>query len=149
MFTSQSKSRLMQLRLQLQTTKNGNSSMVEYLQKMKTCADNLVVATHLVTDDDLVLYILGGLGQEYDDVVVSFIARADLISLFDLHGFLLNSGATHHLTNNMQNMAIRGEYMGSDQINVGMAKDRATGKVLLRGTLEHDLYRLLASQLIS
>ncbi|KAK4707398.1 hypothetical protein R3W88_033044 [Solanum pinnatisectum] len=66
------------------------TSQSKVSSKDETCADNLVVATHPITDDDLVLFILGGLGQGYDDVVVSFIARADLISLFDLHGFLLS-----------------------------------------------------------
>ncbi|KAF3618865.1 hypothetical protein FXO38_03144 [Capsicum annuum] len=117
-----------------------------------------------------------------------------------------NSGATHYLTNDMQNMAVRGEYMGNDQIHIGngtgltishfgnailptisrplhlsnvllvpkitknllsvanftsdndvifefhprfcLMKDRATGKVPLRGTLEHGLYCLLATQLL-
>lgn len=90
MFASQSKARIMQLRLQLQTTKNGNSSMVEYLQKMKTCADNLAVSAHPITDDDLVLYILRGLGQEYDVVVVLVTNRVELISLVGLHGLLLS-----------------------------------------------------------
>ncbi|XP_075103758.1 uncharacterized protein LOC142178326 [Nicotiana tabacum] len=69
MFASQSRARLMQLRLQLQTTKKGSSTMVNYLQKMKTLADNLAAAAQPVTNDDLVLHILGmsvleqGLGQ--------------------------------------------------------------------------------------
>ncbi|KAF3648741.1 hypothetical protein FXO38_18039 [Capsicum annuum] len=116
------------------------------------------------------------------------------------------SGATHHLTNDMQNMVVRGEYMGNDQIHIGngtgltishfgnailpivsrplhlsnvllvpritknllsvakftsdndvifefhphfcLVKDRATGKVLLRGTLEHGLSCLHATQLL-
>lgn len=46
---------------------------------MKTCADNLAVAAHPVTNDDLVICILGGLGQEYNVVVVSITARTELI----------------------------------------------------------------------
>lgn len=64
--------------------------MVEYLHKMKMCVDNLVVAAHPVTDDDLILYILGGLGQEFDVVVVSVTVRAELISLSNLQGLLLS-----------------------------------------------------------
>ncbi|KAF3652867.1 putative long chain base biosynthesis protein 1-like [Capsicum annuum] len=282
--------------------------------------DNLAVAAHPVSDDDLVLYILGGLGQEYNVVVVSVTTRAELISLADLRGLLLSqeyrleqmtrieqglsqanlstrqsnntkndnffkkltnvnnnqayggrsrrgrgrgrgrninssnqnqcqvchkfghsalvcyhrfdhayqasfksrmaaliaqpstvgdsnwypdSGATHHLTNDIQNMAVRGEYLGSDQIHIDngtgltishfgnailptvsrplhlsnvllvpkstknllslakftsdndvifelhprfcLVNDRATSKVLPHGTLEHGLYRLLAT----
>ncbi|KAF3684698.1 hypothetical protein FXO37_01226 [Capsicum annuum] len=90
MIASQSKTRIMQLRLQLQTTKKGNSSVVEYLPKIKTCADNLAIAAYPVINDDLVLYILGGLRQEYDVVVVSVTNRPELMSLADLHGLLFN-----------------------------------------------------------
>lgn len=41
----------MQLRLHLLTTKKGNTSIVEYLQKMKTFADNLAIAARPVTDE--------------------------------------------------------------------------------------------------
>ncbi|XP_015166957.1 uncharacterized protein [Solanum tuberosum] len=64
--------------------------MVEYLQKMKTCDDNLPVAAHPVIDDDLILYILGGLGEEYDVVVFFVTYRAELISSFDLYGLILS-----------------------------------------------------------
>ncbi|KAK4718107.1 hypothetical protein R3W88_016445 [Solanum pinnatisectum] len=61
---------------------------LQYLQKIKTCVANLAVVAHLVTDDALILYILGGLGQEYDVVVVP--TRAKLVSLSNVHGLLLS-----------------------------------------------------------
>lgn len=70
MFTSQSNERIMRLQLHLRTTKKGNTSMVEYLQKMKTLMDNLAVVAHPVIGEDLVLYILGRLRPYYDVLVV-------------------------------------------------------------------------------
>ena len=79
----------MQLRLQLQTTKKGSSTITEYLQRMKSIADNLAAAAQRVSDTDLVLYILGGLGPEYEAFIVSVTTRSDTISLDDLTGMLL------------------------------------------------------------
>lgn len=53
---------------------------------METSADNLAVMEHLIIDDDLVLYILGGCGLEYDVVVVLGTDTSESISLVDLHG---------------------------------------------------------------
>ncbi|XP_047261984.1 uncharacterized protein LOC124895592 [Capsicum annuum] len=90
MFASQSRARLMQLRLQLQTTKKSTLSMVEYLQKIKTFVNNLAATAQPVSDDDLILYVCGGLGPKYDASVVFVTARVDPISLADLQGLLLS-----------------------------------------------------------
>lgn len=90
MFASQSRAHIMQLRLQLQTTKKGSQSMVDYLQKMKTIADNLAVASQPLNEDDLILHILGGLGSDYDALVISVTSRTEPITLTDLNGLLLS-----------------------------------------------------------
>ncbi|XP_049406046.1 uncharacterized protein LOC125869624 [Solanum stenotomum] len=57
---------------------------------MKYIADNLTVAAQPLSEKDLTLYILGGLGPDYDALVVSITYRVEIISLADLHGFLLS-----------------------------------------------------------
>ncbi|KAH0632976.1 hypothetical protein KY284_035762 [Solanum tuberosum] len=57
---------------------------------MKSIADNLAVAAQLVKDDDLILYILSGLGPDYNTLVVSVTSRVEAISIADLHGLLLS-----------------------------------------------------------
>lgn len=52
---SQSKARIMQLKLQLQTQKKGDMNVDDYIQKMRGIADLLAVAGHNITDDDLAL----------------------------------------------------------------------------------------------
>ena len=59
-FSSQSRARLLQRMLQLQTIKKGVLSISDYLQKIKVITDNLAVAGHAVPDDEILLYILGG-----------------------------------------------------------------------------------------
>ncbi|KAL9458229.1 hypothetical protein AB3S75_007151 [Citrus x aurantiifolia] len=57
----------------------------------------------------------------------------------------LDSGATHHITNNMANMHMREEFKGSDQLTIGNGQglDSLKGQVLLQGLAEKGLYRLL------
>ena len=57
---------------------------------MKSIADSLNAAGQAFTDDDLILYILGGLGPEYDSIVVNLTSRGDHITLSEVQ-FLLQS----------------------------------------------------------
>lgn len=77
----------MNLHFQLQTLKKGNSIVDEYFLQMRTITDGLLAAGHSLSDDDLVIYVLGGLGVEFDDVVVSLTGR-DLPSLSEVHSIL-------------------------------------------------------------
>lgn len=63
LFASQSRARVMQLRFQLQTLKKGSLSMADYIQKCMSIADNLSMIGQPISDDNLSLYILGGLAS--------------------------------------------------------------------------------------
>ncbi|GAV69633.1 UBN2 domain-containing protein [Cephalotus follicularis] len=80
----------MQLRLSLHSLKKGAYSMTTYLLKTKSISGELALASRPVSDDDMVLYILGGLSSEYAAFVTSVITRDTTISVADLHGLLLN-----------------------------------------------------------
>ena len=63
LFSTKSKVRLLHLRFFLKTTKKGSLSIEDYFLKMKTIAQDLMSASQSVSDDELVLYILGDLGS--------------------------------------------------------------------------------------
>ncbi|KAL2527970.1 Uncharacterized protein Fot_20571 [Forsythia ovata] len=65
---------LLYLRAILQTTKKGNSSISEYFLKMKEVVDTISSTCHIISDEDLLMYIMNGLGFEYNDVVVNLTA---------------------------------------------------------------------------
>lgn len=90
LFATQSRARILQLRFQLQSLKKGSLTINDYVLKMKSLADGLTAAGQVFTDEDLILYILGGLGPEYDSVVINFTSRGDRISLSEVQ-FLLQS----------------------------------------------------------
>lgn len=76
-FTNQSKAKLMQYKLQLQTLKKANLSMHDYLSQVKNCCDLLRSAGYRVSQDDQILHILFGLDSEYDPVVVTITSQSD------------------------------------------------------------------------
>ncbi|XP_043687482.1 uncharacterized protein LOC122638694 [Telopea speciosissima] len=80
----------MQLRYQLQTAKKGSLSVADYFNRVKGITDSLAAASHPVPDNDLILYILGGLGPGYEPFVTAITTRADPISSEDLHSLLLS-----------------------------------------------------------
>ena len=75
----------MQLRLEFQTTRKRSLTMMEYILKLKSLADNLAAIGELVTNRDQILQLLGGLGADYNSIVASFTAREDEMSLHSVH----------------------------------------------------------------
>ena len=57
----------------------------DFYSKMKNFADNLTASGNPITEEDLVLYILAGLGSEYDPVVVNITARSDTLPLQEVY----------------------------------------------------------------
>ncbi|GAV68966.1 UBN2 domain-containing protein [Cephalotus follicularis] len=103
-FASPSQARVMQLRLDLHNVSKGADSMEIYLQKVKSISDALALASTPVSDKDLIIYILGGLGDEYRAFVTSISTRGTSITLADLHDLLLTEeiraqSALMHLSN--------------------------------------------------
>lgn len=89
LFASRSKARVMQFKLQLQTLKKGGQSMKDYLSKMKKHVDMLAACGHPISEEDPVLYILGGVGVEYESVVVHITSRSEFLSPADASALLL------------------------------------------------------------
>ena len=69
-FSTKSKVRALQLRLSLQKTKKCGISVEDYILKIKSLSNSLMAAGQKISDDELTLYILGGLRPEFEAVVV-------------------------------------------------------------------------------
>lgn len=59
----------MQLKKDLTLSTHGSCSITEFLYVVKIIADELAIINHLVSEDDLTLYILNGLDPKYQDIV--------------------------------------------------------------------------------
>ena len=58
--------------------KKGNSSIEDYILKKKSLVLSLMAAGQQITDDKLILYILGGLGSEFETVIVNLTSRESI-----------------------------------------------------------------------
>lgn len=64
--------------------------MAEYFVMIKRVVNNLVVVGQLVSNDDLIMYCLAGLGFDYDLAIVSLTSKLDSFSFQEIHAILLN-----------------------------------------------------------
>ena len=53
----------------------------DYFLKIRGIADTLASTRQIISDDELLLYMLSGLGSEYDPVVVNLTSRHDYVSI--------------------------------------------------------------------
>ncbi|KAK6162582.1 hypothetical protein DH2020_002423 [Rehmannia glutinosa] len=89
-FSSQSKARMMQYKLQLQTLKKGTLSMREYLGKAKAACDALASVGQKLSEEDQLLHILSTLPSEYNPVIVTITSAIDFYSLSEASALLLS-----------------------------------------------------------
>jgi hypothetical protein len=80
----------MNTRVQLATLKKGGLSATEYFNKMKTLADTLAIIGQPLKDEEYTAYLLAGLDESYDSLVISVTTRDDPIPLSELFVYLLS-----------------------------------------------------------
>lgn len=75
--SSDSETRLLHLRMQLQNCRKGSLSMSQYLRGISIAKDKLASAGERIRDSQIILTTLGGLGPEYKQFVTSITTRFD------------------------------------------------------------------------
>lgn len=83
LFQSHSKARAMQLRFLFQTTKKGDLSIDDFVLKMCGLAEQLHAIGQSISNEDLILYVLGDLGAEYESVVVNLTSCLTILLFMD------------------------------------------------------------------
>jgi hypothetical protein len=74
------------VRYQLSNTKKAGVTTTVYFQQMKGYADTMASLGHPLMDEEILDYMLAGLGAEYKSLVASITMRDDPISLNNLVG---------------------------------------------------------------
>uniref|UniRef100_A0A803P2J3 Retrotransposon Copia-like N-terminal domain-containing protein n=1 Tax=Cannabis sativa TaxID=3483 RepID=A0A803P2J3_CANSA len=110
LFATQSKARQLQLHLSIQNTKKGSLSIDEYILKMKNLVDSLAGVGHKLLDQEFVMYILGGVGHEYETVVILLTARADALTLQEVQYMLQNQEMRIEQTNSQNLDNVQANY---------------------------------------
>jgi hypothetical protein len=90
MFTCQAWELSMSTLIVLHTLKKGNSLVVEYYSKICGLADELGASGMVISDDELVSYILSGLDKDYDLVVLTVLAHVQPITPSGMYAQLLS-----------------------------------------------------------
>ncbi|KAF5451225.1 hypothetical protein F2P56_026345 [Juglans regia] len=105
LYASRSRTRAMQLKEELTLIQRGNRSITEYLHAVKALADEIAIIDHPISDDDLTLYVLNGLGPDFREIAATIRARESSLAFEELHDLLVGheaylrrlEAATQHL----------------------------------------------------
>ncbi|KAL5538576.1 hypothetical protein UlMin_046073 [Ulmus minor] len=124
----------------------GSLKIKEYLNNVKSIADNLFLAGKPVESNDLITQVLAGLDDEYTPIVVQLTSKypitweelqstlityesqmeqlnAARLSLAAANimdpAWFIDSGVSNHVTGDMNNLSQAAEYTGKDQLIVG------------------------------
>jgi gag-polypeptide of LTR copia-type len=89
LYNSQSLAKILEFKLKLQKIKKDNDTCAQYLQKIQSIADRLNSIGAPVSDQDLILYTLQGLGSEFESFVTALSLRQGSFSSIELHNLLL------------------------------------------------------------
>ncbi|KAL5856396.1 hypothetical protein ACOSQ3_003854 [Xanthoceras sorbifolium] len=81
--------KILNLRQQLQTIKKGSHSVSDFVLKIKNIGDALSAAGEEVSERDLLLSLMHGVGHEYDSVVVLISSQRSTMSLEEAQFLLL------------------------------------------------------------
>ncbi|GKV37337.1 hypothetical protein SLEP1_g45377 [Rubroshorea leprosula] len=89
LYANRSRTWVITLKERLQTMKRDGRPVFEYLRSLKTVADELGTVDHPLSDDDLTVYILNGLGPEFRKIAASLQTRDSSLSFDDVHDRLV------------------------------------------------------------
>jgi hypothetical protein len=88
MFASRSRTRVIQIRSQLTSAKKKGVRAADYFRSMKTLSDTLATIGQPLSEDEIISYVLAGLGSNYDSLVTSLSVKDDL-TLDEVYSHLL------------------------------------------------------------
>ncbi|KAF5445894.1 hypothetical protein F2P56_031569 [Juglans regia] len=90
LYAHRSRTRVIQLKDTHTSLTRGSKSVTEYLQQIKTIADELALVDSLLTNDDLTLYILNGLGYDFRDIADPIRTSETSLKFEELHDLLVS-----------------------------------------------------------
>ena len=83
----------MQLKEELTLIQCGTRSITEYLHVVKSLADEIAIIDHPISDDDLTLYVLNGLGPDFREIAEPIRAQESSLAFEELHDLLVGHDA--------------------------------------------------------
>ncbi|KAA8546539.1 hypothetical protein F0562_002722 [Nyssa sinensis] len=90
LFSACSFAHFMQTQFQLATLKKGSETISEYFHKATALSSTLSAACHPLSPSEFNVYLLAGLGSDYESIVTSITTRLELLSSAQFFSYLLN-----------------------------------------------------------
>lgn len=106
---------MLQLHLLLQSTEKGSTPVDEYILKMRALTNVLIAFGQTIANEELVLYILGCLGADYESIIVNF-SSCKAITSQEVQ-FILQSQEMHLKQLNILNIAAIVDPQASNNAN--------------------------------
>ncbi|KAI0513781.1 hypothetical protein KFK09_009811 [Dendrobium nobile] len=94
--------------------------MVQYLNEVKTLVDQIAAAGGHIEEEDIILYILRGLPQNYQSFKTSIRTMTQPLNLDQLYSFLITEEI--HMANDLPNLA------PADTFNTALFSTRGRGR---------------------
>ncbi|KAL5799265.1 hypothetical protein ACOSQ4_032149 [Xanthoceras sorbifolium] len=132
MYSQHYLAKIMQIRSQIQGTKKGSMTITECVLKLRTLADSLAAFGYPMSERDLLLSVLQGLGNEYDACIVTITAIQSTITVQDAQFLLMSYEA--RLDYASTNFVQSGNGRGQQSYNRGR-RGRGRGNGRGRGTM--------------
>ncbi|PWA48240.1 hypothetical protein CTI12_AA492370 [Artemisia annua] len=83
-YANASRSRIISLKSKLAKNPKGNKSVAEFLNEMRSIADELALIQNPISEEDLVVHIISQLGDEFNSLVAAIKVRESPITYSDL-----------------------------------------------------------------
>ena len=84
LYASRSHAQTVNIRIALATTPKGNSSIAEYVAKIRGVADEMAAAGKKLDDEEIVSYILAGLDGDYNSIVSALCSRVEPVTVGEI-----------------------------------------------------------------
>jgi transposase InsO family protein len=130
MYSSASRARIVQIRMDLATIKKRDLSAADYFCKIKSYASDLAAAAAPLREDEKVTYLLAGLGPEYDSFVIAMTTKSEALTFDDIYAHFLSYEARQlqHQAKTRLNVGTMANYAGR-----GGSQHRGRGRGNSRG----------------
>ncbi|KAA8534369.1 hypothetical protein F0562_031880 [Nyssa sinensis] len=134
-FASQSRAKVVHVLSQLSTLRKGNQSATNYFMTIKRLTDELAIAGQALNCDDIITYLLAGLGPEYASLVSMVSHRDNSLTLEELYSMLLMCEARIQHNNQIPslpvasaNVATRQQYFSGGRGRGNLSAPRGRGR---------------------
>ncbi|KAI0502404.1 hypothetical protein KFK09_017353 [Dendrobium nobile] len=89
-FQSSNRSKVLQLKNELNSISMKNQSMIQYLTAIKTLVDQIAAAGSTIESEDIIMYILNGLPQQYQAFKTTIRTMQSSLSLDNFYSLLIS-----------------------------------------------------------